>query len=263
VKYLDERSSRLQAISADVQFTAHDGVLSMSLHGDLSAQQSRNFRMTGHGSVGGSVDLGSNRDQFWIYVDAPMQKPLYVYASHSDFEAGIAKLPGGIPFEPEWVMQALGMHVFPPNLSYSEPKVNQSERTYTLSWPATTPNGMAVQKEVIFEADKASEGRPQVKKHLIRDNKGKLICTAEVKAVKTVPIPGPDPRSAPLQVQYPTHIVLHWEVQKFKLDLTLTNVQVNQRYSEEQARRIFSRPPDFPGAPAVDLARAKFEFIGR
>jgi hypothetical protein len=264
VTYLNERASRLQAVNADVRFTAHDGLLSMSLHGDLSAQQPRNFRMTGTGNVGGRADLGSNSEQFWIYVDAPTQKPLYVYASHTDFEKGIAKLPGGIPFEPEWVMQALGMHIFPPNLRYNEPAINTSERTYTLSWHATTPSGMTVLKEVVFEADVAREGKPQVKKHVIRDTKNnKVICYAEVKSVKSVPIPGPDPRSAPLLVQCPTQIVLHWEIQKFELDLSLTNVQVNQRFSEEQARRIFSRPPEFPGAPGVDLSRAKYEFSGR
>jgi len=258
VKYLNERASRLQAINSDVRFTAHDGLLSMSLHGDLSAAQQRFFRMTGKGAVGGSVDLGSNNEQFWIYVDAPTQKPLFVYASHTDFESGRAKLPGNLPFEPEWVMQALGMHTFPPNTHYNEPKINPSERTYTLSWNANTPNGMAIQKEVVFEAEEARGDKPQVKKHLIRDSKNKVICSAEIKSVQAVPIPGPDARSAQISVQYPTHILLRWEAQKFELDLKLSNVQVNQRFTDEQARRIFSRPPDTASAPALDLAKYEF-----
>jgi hypothetical protein len=258
VRYLNERASRLQAVSSDVRFTAHDGLLSMSLHGSLSAAQQRYFRMTGKGSVGGSVDLGSNNEQFWIYVDAPTQKPLFVYAAHTDFEKGRAKLPGNLPFEPEWVMQALGMHTFPATTHYNEPKINPSDRTYTLSWNANTPNGMAVQKEVIFEADEVREGKPQVKKHLIKDSKNKVICSAEIKGVQVISVPGPDARSASVSVQYPTHIVLRWEAQKFELDLTQTNVQVNQRFTDEQERRIFSRPPDSPSAPALDLAKYEF-----
>jgi hypothetical protein len=156
-------------------------------------------------------------------------------------------------------MQALGMHIFPTNLSYNAPVSNQSDRTWTLSWPAKTPSGVAIVKEVIFDADNTREGQPIVKKHIIRDTNKKLICSAEVKSVKTVPIGSPDPRAPQVFVQYPTHIVLNWPMEKFELDLNLSNVQVNQRIPEEQARRYFSRPENL-GTPPVDLAQARWDF---
>jgi len=258
VDYLNDRASRLKTLSGEVKFTARDGSvvggnIGLTLHGDMTANQPRNFRMTGKGNMAGTVDLGSNSDQFWIYFEAP--KPTYVFASHAAFEAGQAKLPGGIPFEPDWVMQALNMHNFPKNIQYNAAK-NQSDRTYTLSWQSTTPAGLAVKKEVIFDADEVHEGRPQVKKHLVRDSKDKLLCSAEVKAVKTIALPGADPRSTQVAVQYPTHVVLRWEVQKFELDLTIENVQVNQQFPDEQARRLFRRPEY--STPAIDLAKHEF-----
>jgi hypothetical protein len=269
VDYLDDRANHLQSISADVKFTAREGIIAAaSLHGSLSVSQPRNFRMLGKGGLAGTVDLGSNSDQFWVYLEAPTTKPMFVYASHSDFEAGRAKLPGGIPFEPDWVMEALGMHIFPKDLKYNEPKLSQSERTYTLSWPSKTPTGLAVKKEVVFDADdtlqlRGPDGRdprPQVKKHLIRDSKNnKLLCSAEVKRVSTISVPtgGGDSRPAQVLVQYPTHLVLRWEVQNFELDLTLENVQINQRVPDEVARRLFSRPAEYT-TPAIDLAKYEY-----
>jgi hypothetical protein len=191
-----------------------------------------------------------------MYFDAPTVKPMFVFASHSDFENGRAKLPGGIPFEPDWVMQALGMTTFPATNQYSA-EVNEKDRTYTLSWPTTTPSGMQIRKEVVFDSDDATGTRPQVKRHIIRDVKGKIICAADVKSARTIPLgsPGTDPRSATgATVQYPTQVVLRWEEQKFEMDLSLDSAQVNQQLSDEQSRRLFSRP-NIPGATPVDLAR--------
>ena len=56
----------------------------------------------------------------------------------SDFESGKAQLPGGVPFEPEWVMQALGMTRFPLENQYRV-EVDQRARVYKLTWPAKTP----------------------------------------------------------------------------------------------------------------------------
>lgn len=259
VDYLNDRAVRLQALSGEVRFTAREGLISsLSLHGDLSASQPRNFRMTGSGGgVAAKVDLGSNSDQFWVYFDAPTMKPMFVFASHTDFEAGRAKLPGGIPFEPDWVMQALGMHMFPKNTQYTV-RENQADRTYILSWQSETPSKVLIKKEVVFDADDATrEGRPQVKKHLMRDSKDKLLCSAEVKKVNTVTIGGADSRSPQIPVQYPTHVVLKWEVQKFEMDLTIDNPQVNQRFREEEARRLFTRPEY--NTPAYDLAEYRFQ----
>ncbi len=266
--YLNIQAAKIQTLSyGEARLVARDhGVPMPSLRGNLAASQPRNFRMTGQGgAMGAKVDLGSNPDQFWVYFDAPTVKPMFVFASHTDFENGRAKLPGGIPFEPDWVMQALGMTTYPATHQYTA-EVNEKERTYTLSWQTTTPSGLQVRKEVIFDSDDAAGTRPQVKRHVIRDMKGKIICVADVKSARTVPLgapvapvapgtPGADPRAATgATVQYPTQIVLRWEEQKFEMDLSLDGAQVNQQLTDEQTRRLFSRP-NIPGATPVDLAR--------
>lgn len=259
VGYLNQQSGRMQTLTyGEARLVAREGLLSYTLRGNLAASQPRYFRMTGQGgAMGGKVDLGSNLDQFWMYVEAPTTRPMYVFASHKDFEEGRAKLPGGIPFEPDWVMQALGMTTFPPTADYRA-TVQDRERTYTLSWDTYTPNRIPIRKEIVFDADDAIDPRPQVKRHLIRDAKGKVICYAEVKSVKTVPVAAADPETgrAPV-VKYPTHVVLRWEEQKFEMDLTLDAAEVNQHLTEEQSRRLFNRP-NIPGATPIDLARYEF-----
>ena len=198
--YLNTQASRLEAVTYErATVTAKQGLISMpSLRGDLAASQPKNFRMRGQRELpAAKIDLGSNEQQFWLFIDAPSVRPTYVFASHSDFESGKAKIPEGIPFEPDWVMQALGMTKFQQNVPYEQVKLDEKARSYTLSWPATTPAGMPIRKEIVFAADDADSSRdqPQVKKHVIRDVKGRVICTAEVKRAKTVPVGGSDPRT--------------------------------------------------------------------
>lgn len=260
VSFLNERSARLQSLYFDdVTVSASERGLPLpALSGNLVAARPRNFRMVGTAKVGAKLDLGSNADQFWMYIDAPTQKPQFVAASHSDFEAGRARIPGGIPFEPDWVMQALGMATFGPNNQYT-PHVDQTARTYTLRWPATLPNGTAVVREVVFDGDPATGTKPQVKKHVVRDTRGKVIATAEVKQARTVPLQETDPNTGlPLSIQHPTLIVLRWEEQRFEMELKLKNGKVNEPLGAEVARGYFALPDKY-GKP-IDLAGGALPF---
>ena len=261
VGYLNDHAARLQSIQyGDVRVRCFDKGMPMpALDGNLACAQPRSFRMVGAGrAVAAKIDLGSNPDQFWVYVQIPTEKPMYVFASHTDFETGRAKLPGGIPFEPDWVMQSLGMITFPPTNPYKV-EINDRDRTYTLWWNATLPSGTQVRKEVVFDGDSARDPRPQVKKHVIKDAKGsKVLAYAEVKQAKTA-TSGTDPRNPVVSqaVQYPTQVVLKWEEQKFEMDLTLENAQVNQGMPPDLTRQLFTKPT-IPNVPSVNLAEFKF-----
>jgi hypothetical protein len=258
VAYVNWHADQLRTVDyGDIRVSASEGnqLVPASLRGSLTASQPRNFRMTGQGTLGAKVDLGSNDKQFWVYVDAPTQKPVYVFASHEDFDGGRAPLPGGLPFEPDWVMQALGMTRLPPNVSFTL-LPDQKARTYALRWRATTPNGVAVVKEVVFEGDAPTETKPRVKRHVVYDTKGAVICSAEIRQVKTISLGDPDPRTgkAPT-VQYPTSVVLKWEQQKFEMKMELKEGTVNKPVANPG---VFNRPN--LGTPAQDLATLKYEY---
>lgn len=265
VHFLNERASRLQSLEyKDTQMrVSGKGIpVAAKLDGMLVAAQPRYFRMESSGRiVDAKVDMGSNPQEFWVYTSAPGSEPLYVFASHSDFESGKAKLPGGIPFEPDWVMQALGMMTLPSTNQYAA-VANEKDRTYTLSWTAQTSNG-AVRKEIVFDADAATGSRPQVKKHLIRNARtNALIATAEIKSAQTEQIGtigSGELQSLPAAVQYPTRIVLTWVDPKFEMDLNLDKATMNSQLANNPSRPgIFSRP-NVKGATAIDLARYEFK----
>lgn len=273
VNHLNDRAADLRSVEYDAAArVSGKGIpIPVTLDGDLAAAQPKSFRMVAKGKMAGKVDLGSNDQQFWVYVEVPREEPYFRYASHADFQAGRAPLPGGIPFDPDWVMQALGMTALDPAAPYEQvdharlphmerPKlrpgeagmpnpgppsvsktvpINTRDRTYTLRWPTATPAGRRVLKEVVFDADQATGTRPQVKRHLMKDEAtGKVIASAEVVAVGTAA--GPPGRP---DVRYPTRVQLKWPEQDFSMDLDLRAAQVNRLGPEQMAgRQLFDRP---------------------
>jgi len=212
--------------------------------------------MRATGKMAGNIDLGSNPEQFWVYTGGAGE-PMFVYASHSDFESGRAKIPGGLPFEPDWVMQALGMAKLPEGAPY-EVKIDERERTYVLGWDAVTPNGVRVRKEIVFEGEPAAGTRSQVKRHVLRDAKRNVIATAEVRAAESFRVAGADAKGRPLAGQYPTRLVLRWEEPRFEMDMNLNRGTVNSGLTDDRRAVLFTRPSNL-GTPAIDLAVARFD----
>jgi hypothetical protein len=253
VDFLNKRAARLRSVEYDNVHMHVAGkdvpLIGANLAGELAVAQPRNFRMLAEGKFGGKVVMGSNDEQFWVYMDAPGGPPVYVYATHADFQTGRARMPNGLPFEPDWVMQALGMSIYPAANNY-EVAVNERERTYTLWWLSNSVSGGQVRKEVVFDADAATGSRPQVRRHVIRDAKGtRVIASADIKSAETVGV-GTDPVSGlPLAAQYPTRVVLKWADPQFEMDLTLEKARANQATDPT----AFARP-EIRNTPAINLA---------
>lgn len=253
VAYLNQQAGHLQSIRYDkISLRASEAGSDMPRlsEGELVCSRPRNFRLTaGHRvTIGAEVDLGSNANEFWMYTKRP--EPTFLYCSHDDFARGKGSLP--IPFDPDWVLQALGMNTFDPNAAYTA-DVNQADRTYVLNWDAKTPQGEPIRKTIVFAGDKATGGKPQVLRHVIADANGNPIATADIKEVQAVPAAG-----APGQtVQVPTRVVLEWPQQKFKMDLTLDRVRANEAMTGQETAYFFERPT-ISGVTPVNLATAQF-----
>jgi hypothetical protein len=258
ISLLNWRAKQFQSVEysdVHVRVTGKDLLVPVSVDGSLAAAQPRNFRMRANGKMAGTIDLGSNPEQFWVYAQAPGDT-MFVYASHDDFEKGKARLPGNLPFEPDWVMLALGLAELPSAAAY-DVQINDRERTYTVGWSAVSPNGVPVRKEVVIDADPATGKRSQVKRHVLRDAKSKLIATAEIKSAEVFRV-GQNAKGEPLVIQYPTHLVLRWENPRFEMDMTLDGAAVNTGLAQNPARQALFIRPTFPNTPAVDLARYDF-----
>jgi hypothetical protein len=198
-----------------------------------------NFRMVARVAGTSEVDIGSNSQEFWYWIKkAP--EPYVFHCSYADFRAGRART--AFPFQPEWVVEALGMAEYDPNQRY---QVREGKNTYELIQQAVSPQGQPIQKVTVFNRNAAQNRAPQVMAHILRDASGKEICSAQITQVQ----------SDAGGVVVPRVIFMDWPQAKMKMKMELKDVRINARIDEARAARLFSRR-DLATIRDVDLARA-------
>lgn len=262
VDYLNRQAALIENINyTDVSVHASENGKDMPRLGDssLAAAKPRNFRLVcGTLATSNEVDLGSNDREFWMYVKRMEGPHNFFFCSHEDFHKGVGqRFP--IPFDTDWVMQALGMANFADDGQY-EVLVNRQHRKYLLTQSTVTPNGVPVRKVVAFNVDHDGGRRPVVAKHLIVDGQNQTLASADILRTKTVRV-GTDPQTGrPSFVQVPGEVVLEWPTQKFRMRLVLDGESVNEDLSSRTA--LFERPR-IRGANPIDLAQYTFEPTSR
>lgn len=251
VGYLNRQAGLLKSISYDdVRAVASEGGKEIGTLNDSSlySSQPRNFRLIGaHALAGTMIDIGSNDREFWLYAK-PIGRDNYFYCSHDAFAKGDVKFP--IPFDTDWVMQALGMAEYDPAGQY-EVKPNKEQAAYVLYQQTKTRTGLPVVKATVFNANWEDGKKPAVRKHVIYDQKDpyKPIASAEVVAAKTVPMGGG-------YVQIPTEVILDWPQQQFRMTMKLGKERVNEEFGD-RATALFNKP-SIRGTNPIDLARYQF-----
>jgi hypothetical protein len=242
VDYLNDNAGRintLQASSLDV--TATEGVQRINLRGKMVAEKPRGFRMSLDGPLGFAqvADLGSNRDEFWFWIKGPMGQaanPQY-YCSYKDFERGAAVLP--IPFQPEWIMETLGLGPYGPVERY---KLDYDEQTLHLTERMRSPQGPMVRKVIVMKRKKMEAPEPQITHFLLIDDAtNREICSAHITQTMVDPATG---------AILPRRLDLNWPEKKSSLSIIMDKVQVNVPL----APQAFVRQP-LTGVQSYNLAR--------
>ncbi len=252
VTYLNRQSGYISSVRYDdvgLKATIPDQAWIPALrNGVMVAQKPKNFRMQAGLAIGGDqLDIGSNAQEFWMYVKQP--KPTYLFCTHADFPKVQNDLP--VPFEPDWVLQALGMSTYDTSKKY-EVEINEKAHVYYLKTDDTNAAGLKIMRVTEFAGDATDGTQPQVRRHLIRTQANGVWQTtmiAEIHKVTSLDVVDPQTglRTA---VQVPTDVTLEWPLQKVKLALSLGKPQLNTR--EEVA--LFSKPPTIGNANPVNLA---------
>jgi hypothetical protein len=245
VGYLNKHADQLSVIeSSDVDLIAYVQKTRMpKLVGFMVCEKPRSFRLTGDVAGAQHVDIGSNGEQFWFWVKDG-ESPLY-YCSYTDYERGV-KLP--LPFQPEWVVQALGMAKYDPAKQY---RVEVKKGTFELI-ENTTVQGLEVKKITIFSAGQINDDQPRVVGHLILDSKsGKTICQATIRRQRTATYKTAEGEA---RVSYPSDVLLEWPSEQLRMELKIGKATVNKRITNQEASQYFTLPK-WPGIKAVDLAR--------
>ena len=245
VAYLNNNAGRISTIQASsLEVTATMGTdRSPNLSGKLVAQKPDGFRMSLNGPVGlmQVADLGSNRDEFWFWIKAPIgapPQPQY-YCSYKDLEKGVAFMP--VPFQPQWVMEALGLGPYGPPERY---KLEYGDQTLRLVETVRSPQGRNVRKVIVMKRlpVKAPRHDPQITHYLLIDDlTNKEICSASISQVMV------DDKTGAI---IPRKLDLNWRERNATLSILLERVSVNVPLPEQ----AFVRRP-LTGVQSYNLAR--------
>jgi hypothetical protein len=236
VAALNDNARRIQTLKCnDVDMTCSQGIEAYNLRAALVCQKPRNFRLNGKVMQSTIVDMGSNDQEFWWWISKANPPHLY-HCSHDEFARSQGRIQ--LPFQPDWVMEALGMAEFDPRKNY---QLTAKGNTLELLELALAPDGRQVRKVTVLARNR---NQIQVTAHVLQDDKGKEICSARVLQVQR------DPATDAI---VPRKVEMNWPAEKVKLVMALNDLGVNAAVPPGDGR-LFQRPV-MDGVRSVDLAR--------
>jgi len=237
VTYLNANSQKLQSLQCqDVDLDCTQKLQSVHLGAKLACQKPKNFRLVASLMGNSAVDLGSNDQEFWYWI-SKADPPYLFHCGHQDYGTGKVKMP--FPFQPEWVMEALGLVELDPAKNY---QVTTHQRTVELVEQTTSPQGTPVRKVTIFNRN---SNNVQVAAHVLQDANGKEICAAYVSEVHHDRATG---------AVVPRRVQLVWPSEKITLKMKLDGVTINPQLDQQRTAALFGRPR-MPDVQTYDLAR--------
>ena len=242
VDYLNNNAGRIQSLRVeDLDLTCTQGLQSVGLRGVMVSQKPRNFRLGAKTLGNPVVDLGSNDQEFWYWI-SKADPPYQVYCAYKDLNEGrVRRMP--FPFQPEWVMESMGLGPYGPADKY---KLEHDADTVRLVEKTTSPQGAPVRKVIVFKRRPVAAPNAQVTDYLLVDDaSGKEICGARISEVQV------DRNTGAI---LPKRIELRWPSEKLKLALRMDGTVVNPQVSP----LVFTRQT-MPGVQSFNLARMQVD----
>jgi hypothetical protein len=237
VAYVNNNAQRIGSLECpNLDLDCKQGIQGFHIRGKLACQKPKDFRMHAEALGTTEADIGSNDQEFWYWIRRG--DPYLIHCSYQDLASGV-RIP--FPFQPEWVMEALGMSEYDPT---QPPELVTADKTYQLVQRTKNSQGQPVQKVTVFNRQ---EARFQVTDHILYDANRKEICRAHI--VDAAPVQG---------AVLPRRIVFTYPSERLTLDMTLwhqgDDVAVNRGFDPARAKVLFARPA-LSGVQNYDLAR--------
>jgi len=202
------------------------------LSGHLVVARDHRLRLEVTSLAGKEVDLGSNDEVFWLWARRNEPAGVY-YAAHADMGVARQKLP--MPFEPEWLMEALG--VMPLSAEDVRLEGASGKGSIKLVSHHQLSDGQQIQKVIAVDPCRGT-----VMEHSIYDAHGQLMVRALLQDYRLDTTTG---------AMLARHIKLDWPQAKMSLAMDLGNVEVNPPAMPAKVWEM----PVVPGCPLVDLGR--------
>jgi hypothetical protein len=200
-----------------------------TLSGTLAVEKGNHVRLVVSSPMGNEVDLGSNDERFWVW--SRRLEPAFVTCKHENMD--VARQALGVPFEPEWLMEALGVSPLPTS-GVTMQMDNQQAR---LVQQVVSAHGRPLRRVVLVDLKK---GNGIVVEHSLYDYDGKRIALAKLSGHYL------DKQTGAV---LPTRIMLDWPQNQMQMTMDLGKIQVNPT---SIPRQIWAMP-ELPGYQVVDL----------
>jgi hypothetical protein len=208
-----------------------------SLGASVAFERPRRFRLrAGTGLTGTELDLGSNDDLFWFWMHRN-QPPAVLFCRHDQFAQSPARQT--MPFEPGWLIEALGVVEFDPALPQQGPFPLPNDRL-RIDTIRNTPEG-PVKKVTIVDG---SQGWV-LEQHLF-DAQGRLVASSVASEHRRDPLSG---------LIMPKVVSINCPLAQFAMRIDLGNVEINRMVGDPTT--LWSMP-SYPGAPPVDIGDPNF-----
>lgn len=203
----------------------------------IAVEAPRNLRILVTNPLSGAqeVDLGSNREQFWIW--SKEQPDALITCRHEDtaFAVQYANMP--IPIQPQWLLEVFG--VIPIDGSeYALGRNSAEHRLAELVAIKELPTGERVEKIIRINTQTG-----HIEQHLIRQHDGTLVASAELDQYVQMPN----------GTSLPTLVRVTWPEQDVQLKISLGHPEVNPP-SFAVASTLWELP-NSPTTRVVDIGR--------
>jgi len=233
IDVVNRNSSQIRSFSTNRASLSGSGF--PSLGASVAFERQRRFRLrAGTGMLGAELDVGSNDELFWFWVRLE-QPPAIYYCRHDQWAA--CQTRRTVPFDPDWLIEALGVAEFDPALPHQGPQYlpNDKLRIDTIR---NTPQG-PVTKITILDG---SQG--WILEQYVFDARRQLVASSVASGHRRDPLSG---------LVMPTVVQIKCPPAQLDMRIDLGNVEINRLSSEAGA--LWSMP-SYPNAAVVNLAEA-------
>jgi hypothetical protein len=192
--------------------------------GEIIAEAPRNFRLRVYNPIGGGdeLDVGSNSEEFWLW-QKQMNPPYLLTARHEDMPIALQHFR--IPFQPDWIMQVMG--VIPIDGGEYELHHVPDQPYVELAANGHSPDGKPVRRVI-----RVSTRTGYVTEHALWGGDGRMIASAELDGHRVDKATG---------AVMPNVIRINWPEHDLNLKMKLGTVQVNPPHLPEMAWQVPSK----------------------
>ena len=118
IEVVNRNNSQIQSFSTNRATLSGPGF--PTLRASVAFQRPGRFRLRAEtGLTGAELDLGSNDELFWFWMRRN-QPPAVYYCRHDQF--AVSQTRQMLPFEPAWLIEALGVAELDPGLPHQGPR---------------------------------------------------------------------------------------------------------------------------------------------